>query len=57
MTFQPDLYREDELQRSKRTCRAFILREGIADDPAGITPGIGPETYRQYFERIYREAL
>lgn len=54
---QADLFREDEHARRRRLCRAFILREGIANHPAGVTPGIGSETYRQYFERTYRERL
>lgn len=57
MSAQPDLFREDEHARQRRLMRAWILDHGLAEEPSGCTPGIGSETYRQYFERLYGEAL
>jgi hypothetical protein len=54
---QPDLFREDDFARRRRLLRAWIEREDRADEPAGVTPGVGPETYRQYFERVYGQKL
>jgi hypothetical protein len=54
---QPDLFREDDFGRRRRMLRAWIQREGRAEEPAGCTPGVGPETYRQYFERVYGQPL
>jgi hypothetical protein len=54
---QSDLFRESEHERRRRLCRAWIEREGRAEEPAGCTPGVGAETYRQYFERLYGQRL